>query len=531
MVSRIAGTLALLLALTVGGAAVQSMPPGPLALPPLTTALPQQIAPTIAGLQALGAGGTTAGIAYVENYAHPNDGGGGIFVWLPTATSQPDNCLTFAVPGISTGLWQRQLNGIPFNADMCGTGNADDSVAINAAFQVCFADKLPLVFSAKTYRVAATLTVPTSCPFHGAAATGFGAPSTVFDFRTAPASVTTLMSMVGAVAFGSYGAGTVFGDFQILDNYTVPRTGLYISRVANIQGSDIAVFNVLGTGIFLGLQQQASYRNIMVDGSGSPTAAELDIDGESSGGQNYASTTTTLYDPHVEIAGKQGTPCGIAINRNELLTIIGGDSENNGTLLCVANKPVTGRMVLSIAVEHFDMESPGSGGQNYCVSVGTGGAGVLTSGVRFIGNNCIPVTSNTTAYYVANTTDFYATGNFVNFLSQSQVYFDFEGTNTGTSLGWNTSDFPVANVMTNGQTRPYTVSNQPWSMQSVFAGAVSLQYGTLTFATLPACVAANLGAHAYITDAASTTFFAVAAGGGKSTAPVGCDGTNWRIGG
>ena len=472
MVSRIAGTLALFLALTLGGASIDGassqadpvVPPSP---PPLTTNLPQQVAATISALQQLGAAGTTAGIAYVENYAHPNDNGGGVFLWLPTATGQPDNCLTFAAKGVSTGLWQRQLNGIPFNADMCGTGNADDSVAINAAFKVCVANQLPLTFSAKRYKLLGALNPPSGCAFHGAGRFGFhGANATIFDFHSAPASVTTLMSIVGGPIFGTYNTGSSFGGFQIVDGYRVPRTGLYISRVGGIQGSDIAVYSVLGTGIFLGQEQEASYRGLYVYDSGSPTASELDIDGENSDGKDYASTTTSLYDVSAEVAGKQGTPCGIAINRNELLTITGGVSENNGTLVCIANKPAASIGTLGISIEHFDLENPS--GQSPCVSIGNGWAGRPGRGavnVRLVGDVCIPSqASGASAFAVSNVNGFFAEGNYVNAFPQSLAYFDFQGVNSDISLGMNGSDgVAVSYIVQGGKPVANVLIGQSWS--------------------------------------------------------------------
>ncbi|HWD26963.1 MAG TPA: hypothetical protein VG387_07350 [Rhizomicrobium sp.] len=474
MVSRIAGTLALLLALGLGGATVvdgapsqqplwRSAPPSP---PPQTTGLPQQIAATIAALQGLGAGGTTAGIAYVENYAHPNDGGGGIFVWLPTATTAPDNCITFAASGAATGLWQRQLNGTPFTVDMCGTGNADDGPAFNAAFQVCLNDQLVLTLPAKTYTIQEGLTVPSQCAFYGAGRLGFyGALATVLDFRKAPASVTTLMSIVGNQTFGKYGVGTGFGGFEILDSYALPRTaGLYVSRIANVHAADIGVYSVLGTGIFLGQQQQSTYRNLYVYTSGSPTQAEIDIDGENSNGVDYVSTTTSLYDVYAEVAGRQGTNCGIAINRNLMLTITGGDSEANGNLVCVGNKPAKNG-VGAVTIQSFDMETPAAGSD--CVNVGSAWSGAPGRGVvmmRLVGDACIPNTaSGSTAFRIANTTGFYAEGNYVNSFA-GQTYFDFEGTNINPQVAVNGSDGAATTyVMVNGSAVSNALVNQAWS--------------------------------------------------------------------
>jgi hypothetical protein len=53
---------------------------------------------------------------------------------------------------------------------------------------------------------------------------------------------------------------------------------------------------------------------------------------------------------------------------------------------------------------------------------------------------------------------------------------------------------------------------------------------TLTVATLPLAGTAGAGARAVVTDANSTTFASVVAGGGANVVPVYSDGTNWRIG-
>jgi hypothetical protein len=472
MASRFAGTFALLLGLTVAGGASStplwvSAPPSP---PPLTGKLPPQIAATISALQQFGANGTAAGIAYVENYAHPNDNGGGTFVWLPAAKGQPDNCITFAARGASTGLWQRQLNGTPFNADMCGTGNADDTPAIQAAFRVCAHDQLPLVFSSRIYKLSGGLDVPAACAFHGAGRYSFyGTLATTFDFRAAPASDANLMSIVGDPAFGTYGPGSGFGNFMILDDYKVPRTaGLYISRISNLYAENISVYRVMGTGIFLGQEQEATYRGLYISESGSPTAAELDIDGENSNGRDYVSTTTSIYDSYVEIAGRLGTRCGMAINRNSVLSIIGGVSEANGNLICVANKPAKVMSVTTLLIEHVDMEAPSA--QSSCVTVGDGWAGRPGRGVtmmRLVGNVCIPATTNgAAAFRISNTDGFFAQSNYVNSFPH-QMYFDIGGANTDLSLGLNGNDGePTAYVTMNGVPRGDAVLGQPWAMDN-----------------------------------------------------------------
>lgn len=54
--------------------------------------------------------------------------------------------------------------------------------------------------------------------------------------------------------------------------------------------------------------------------------------------------------------------------------------------------------------------------------------------------------------------------------------------------------------------------------------------GPFTVATLPSAVAAGANARAMVTDAISTAFASIVAGGGSNTVPVYSDGTNWKIG-
>lgn len=49
-------------------------------------------------------------------------------------------------------------------------------------------------------------------------------------------------------------------------------------------------------------------------------------------------------------------------------------------------------------------------------------------------------------------------------------------------------------------------------------------------ADLPSAASMGINARALVTDANSTTFAAIVAGGGANTVPVYSDGTDWRIG-
>ena len=54
--------------------------------------------------------------------------------------------------------------------------------------------------------------------------------------------------------------------------------------------------------------------------------------------------------------------------------------------------------------------------------------------------------------------------------------------------------------------------------------------GVTTVAGLPAAATAGIGARRLVTDANSTTFHAVAAGGGANVVPCYSDGSVWRLG-
>jgi hypothetical protein len=54
--------------------------------------------------------------------------------------------------------------------------------------------------------------------------------------------------------------------------------------------------------------------------------------------------------------------------------------------------------------------------------------------------------------------------------------------------------------------------------------------GATTISNLQSASTAGIGARAFVTDAAGTTFASVAVGGGTNAVPVYSDGTNWRIG-
>jgi hypothetical protein len=62
-----------------------------------------------------------------------------------------------------------------------------------------------------------------------------------------------------------------------------------------------------------------------------------------------------------------------------------------------------------------------------------------------------------------------------------------------------------------------------------YSWLVGLSPIVVTVSELPAA-GANQGARAFVTDATSTTFLSVVAGGGVNKVPVVSNGTNWLIG-
>ena len=63
-----------------------------------------------------------------------------------------------------------------------------------------------------------------------------------------------------------------------------------------------------------------------------------------------------------------------------------------------------------------------------------------------------------------------------------------------------------------------------------YVHAFNVRTHPVTVATLPAAATAGAGTRAFVTDANSTTFASIVAGGGTNGVPVYSDGTNWRIG-
>lgn len=116
--------------------------------------------------------------------------------------------------------------------------------------------------------------------------------------------------------------------------------------------------------------------------------------------------------------------------------------------------------------------------------------------------------------------------------------FDFAAPGSGSvvDFNWKGSDGTV-HLKYQGYTDPQF---SPGSDNSIALGTASKRWTTthsinikltpVTVANLPAAGTIGAGAKAFVSDATSTTFASIVAGGGANNVPVYSDGTNWRIG-
>lgn len=85
----------------------------------------------------------------------------------------------------------------------------------------------------------------------------------------------------------------------------------------------------------------------------------------------------------------------------------------------------------------------------------------------------------------------------------------------------------------NGDARKTALSVLATWFSTAFTSLTTTSYvkvTPVTVANLPSPLAAGAGARAFVTDATSTTFHALVAGGGANSVPVFVDGTQWRVG-
>lgn len=87
--------------------------------------------------------------------------GGGTFFWDAASTATPDNGIVFAVDGIATGRWIRQVEDYHtpemFGARATGLNSDDDYAAIMAATSAAFRDKKYVYFPSQFYYSSETI--------------------------------------------------------------------------------------------------------------------------------------------------------------------------------------------------------------------------------------------------------------------------------------------------------------------------------------------------------------------------------------
>ena len=106
--------------------------------------------------------------------------GGGLFVWTPSSTATPDNCVTFAGKG-AAGRWTRQWTG-PLEATMCGAywdDIHDDAAVLTHAFAVASALHLSLNFPGGTTKVCSTVTAAPAVIVRGQGMANGPSPTTI----------------------------------------------------------------------------------------------------------------------------------------------------------------------------------------------------------------------------------------------------------------------------------------------------------------------------------------------------------------
>lgn len=493
---------------------------------------------TIAALKALGTSSSQFTNIYVLNYASAGDGGGGMLTWKSTSTATADNCLTFQATGVTTGRWVRLLNGAAFNVDMCGTHQTDDSTAFNNALAVCHTQRIPLVFSAYRYLLNHNLVAEPDCSFNGA---GINPPAgtqpngTALDFKSDTDGGTCIDIVHSATPYGSYFNGTDVGNFSIwgatsgllIDEHC--QKGLSISRINGEYLHDLQAFYILGPGIFIGETILSTCARCSVFGSGIAGGGSFEVDGEVSAGTEYFGTTLLLEEVDVGTASPNVPQAGIMIDSYTNVTMLNGTSENAGISLEIGGKVRTVQGLSNILIMNADFETP-SGGASTCIRIGNGWGGGASLGavtVTLFNNTCVANGTVITSQIIAKNTDaFYAYNNLFEAGNAGYLTYNFQGTgNTHESVFLDhLQGTPGAYVTVNGAAMSDAQVFLPW-----FVDQEPVAVGSL-----PACNAANKARRLYVTDANATLtagIGAIVAAGGANIVPVGCNGTNWRIGG
>lgn len=99
---------------------------------------------------------------------------------------------------------------------------------------------------------------------------------------------------------------------------------------------------------------------------------------------------------------------------------------------------------------------------------------------------------------------------------------------TGAGSVPDTSTFTIPDWTSYGNNQVVALGNTGWPGNILLTG--TFKTGVYTTLTIPLAATAGAGARAFVTDATSTTFNAVYAGGGANSVPVFSNGTDWRIG-
>lgn len=493
--------------------------------------------PTIAAMQALGASSSLSPTLYVVDYAHAGDGGGGEFIWDSASTTTTNTCTVFAATGVGTGRWLRQMQGRSLNVDMCGTGNADDSGAFTAAFAQCAAQANQVVISAKFYTIRHNLVVDPACGISGALSSGNGGSNTYLDFTNDADGGACFSILRSGTPFESFISGNSVGNFVVLGNGAGSGTsahctqGIYVSRVVEEHLHDVKIFYVNGPCLFWGQSVLSTIERVSTAGCGTSTTAQVEIYGETDhlGGEF---TGTTLYVTDLDTGADYGNSAqaGVKIDRWGVLQIRGGSFENAGIPLMVGSKTSASYGVGLLTITGVDFEDPTNGASN-CATFGTGWTGTAGQGVinAVIQNNACAAdaTSITSHFIFKNTTNMYVTGNQFHAPNSGTVILDFQGTGNAHENAFLNDLHQTASptyVKVNGTTLSDADPLKSWSIDNE----------PVTVAGLVACSAATRGTTRYVTDATATLtagIGAVVAGSGANIVPVGCDGTNWRIGG
>lgn len=283
------------------------------------------------------------------------------------------------------------------------------------------------------------------------------------------------------------------------------------------------------TNIQAGITATANTKaiNIGINGaSGSTTNIAL-------GSATSGSTSTTTIQGSASFAPANAADTYTIGGTTQTGTITLGQSTASQTTNIGAGATTTGN------TKTINIGTQGLSGSNTNINLGstvTGNTTVITF------NGPITSASNSTINTGATTTtaiSTLATSGTVTIGGPSQ-----SGTITlGQSTTSQTLNIQAAAVIS-GQTKTINIgttgasgSTTAIALGSSVSGATSIttvngviKHQVYTVATLPSASTSGSGARSFVSDANTTTFAAIVAGGGANPVPVYSDGTNWRIG-